>query len=172
MNLVEFQRLSKRTMPFNGEPQNPIEFENMLGNYAMGLLGEAVELLEAKVNGDKEIIKEIGDVCHYAVGIAMITKNDLPNKPMLLSESLSCVFNRLLFASKEISEQAKKHIYHRHTLDISPMYISVIFDCLYTLMDYYSPKGDALQMNIDKLKTRYPDKFNVEDSIARKDVQA
>lgn len=172
MNLQEFQQLSKRTMPFGGEPANQVEFENMLGNYAMGLVGEAVELLEAKVIGNGQIIKEIGDVAHYAVGIAAIMKIDLPIKPTLISKPLSMIFNRLLFASKEISEQVKKHIYHRHELDISPMHLNIIFDCLYTLMDYYDLEGNALQTNIDKLKTRYPEKFNTADSIARKDVQA
>jgi NTP pyrophosphatase (non-canonical NTP hydrolase) len=71
MNFSEYQELSRRTMPaeINGMSKS---------NYAMGLAGEAgevVDLIKKEVHHghpqDKEkVIKEIGDLLHYAAGLA------------------------------------------------------------------------------------------------------
>lgn len=78
MNLNEYQNLSKRTMPFGGEPQNHIEVQYGCFNYALGLNGEAGEcadLIKKKYfHGHEttkdEIAKELGDVLHYVAGLA------------------------------------------------------------------------------------------------------
>ncbi len=168
MNLTQFQTLSKRTMPFGGEPANQVEFENMLGNYAMGLVGEAVEVLEAKSTGSSDIEKELGDVSHYAVGVALLAKFELNFR---LNKPLSNIVNELMIACKNISEVAKKQIYHRHDEKFMVDDLITIFNCLYTLGEYYADSYEqVMQRNIDKLKKRYPDKFSVEDSIKRVDV--
>lgn len=71
MRLNEYQNLSKRTLPNDGLKDN-------LTNYALGLVGESAEVSEhiKKVvyHGhklDPEKVKgELGDVLHYAAGLA------------------------------------------------------------------------------------------------------
>lgn len=71
LTLLEYQELSKRTLPSSGtSPMN-------LSNYAMGLAGEAgevVDLLKKHLHHGHEldrqaVIGEIGDVLHYAAGL-------------------------------------------------------------------------------------------------------
>jgi len=178
MNLVEFQQTSKRTMPFNGEPQNHIEFENMLGNYALGLLGEAVELFELFADRDSSCEaseKEIGDIMHYAVGLAAILNIPLENigaKHLGIFDTEFEMMVDLITSAKNVSEKAKKYIYHRHKDLIVEGDLKQVIARLYQTVNFLGcDMSEILQMNINKLKTRYPEKFSVEDSIARKDVQ-
>lgn len=181
MNLVEFQQLSKRTMPFSGEPANQVEFENMLGNYAMGLVGESLELMYITRNANRleengteeeidnafdESMKEMGDILHYAVGLLACLGEIADESKMADSKK------GYTYVAGDISEIAKKHIYHRHDLD-KQLLIDKVYNVIYGIYACSSPYffDDVMQMNIDKLKTRYPDKFNTADSIARVDAK-
>lgn len=169
MNLTQFQTLSKRTMPFGGEPANQVEFKNMLGNYAMGLVGEVIELLSetTKDNPDiNEIKLEIGDVMHYAVGLISCLGSNVDFERMYNSES-----NEALFYVGEILELTKKHIYHRHELTKENI-VELIYKTMksFYLLEPEIKMSEVFELNINKLKTRYPDKFSVEDSIKRVDV--
>ena len=173
MNLNEFQELSKRTMPYNGEPANQTEFENMLGNYAMGLVGEAIELFECVIGtqSTENIKKELGDVAHYGVGIAALIKFDARFILAALEDNPEKVLSKLLIASKNISESVKKHVYHRHDLaDLKDDVIDALNSTFALAHIYNIDFNDMLQMNINKLKTRYPDSFSTADSIKRVDV--
>ena len=173
MKLNEYQELSKRTMPYNGEPANQVEFENMLGNYAMGLIGESVELFEACQNnaGRSDMLKELGDVAHYAVGLAKLTNYQLDIILETTDEEPCDLIDSLLVASKNISEAAKKCIYHRHDYENVSEDLYKVFSCINDIADAYGYYlDDVFTTNIDKLKTRYPEQFSVEDSIKRVDV--
>lgn len=75
--------------------------------------------------------------------------------------------------SGEISELVKKGILHQHGLSAEKLF-KEIGDCLWyiaalcNLFDF--DMGKVMQSNIDKLKVRYPNGFNSQDSISRKDV--
>lgn len=177
MELNKFQELSKRTMPFKGEPKNNIEFENMLGNYALGLIGESVEVLDVYRDNpsDKQVrddfLKEIGDVSHYAVGIASLFKLKLPDHVTEVDMKADKLIDDLLLRAKVVSEYAKKRIYHRHDDAFDYQALLGMFVTLKSLVKLYGFKySDALEMNIDKLKMRYPESFNVEDSKKRVDT--
>lgn len=82
VSLKEYQELSKRTLPsFNGSQEQ----KDALTNYAMGLTGEAGEVVDLlkKVlfHGhelDKEkVIGELGDTLHYLSGLCTILNIDL-----------------------------------------------------------------------------------------------
>lgn len=167
MNLVEFQQLSKRTMPFGGEPTNQVEFENMLGNYAMGLAGEWFEFqteINENENPSDKLLKEVGDVLHYSVGLLEM----LDYKANELAISHEVTFEGAEKALITILEAPKKHIYHRHELPKLEM-IEAVNDVI-AHFNHNFTLATVFEMNIDKLKTRYPEKFNTADSIARVDV--
>jgi len=173
MELNKFQELSKRTMPFGGEPKNPIHFENGLTNYAMGLIGECTEVLNA-ANDREAILKEIGDVSHYAFGILTFlgeTYEELNN--YFVEGSKEKLINKIIILSGDISEQVKKFIFHRHEFNSSKVKIALkmlIKNLIVLAEKYDSSLEEICEMNIDKLKMRYPESFNVEDSKKRVDT--
>lgn len=167
MNLQEFQQASKRTMPFGGEPSNQQEFENMLGNYAMGLAGEWFELNLEISKCDMSIEKakkEAGDVLHYAVGLLEI----LGYQANEMAVSHKVIPQDITKAMIVILESPKKHIYHRHELPKLQM-IGAVNDVIAHIDNFFN-LSEVCKMNINKLKTRYPEKFSTADSIARVDV--
>ena len=172
MKLNEYQELSKRTMPYNGEPVNQVEFENILGNYALGLVGEAVELLEVAKEYYHDVFNELGDVAHYAVGLATILKVEIGDQyEMDGFDDYFEVIEEILISAKNVSEMAKKFIYHRHDLQDVSSDLRRVINCSYTLSNIFNENySTVLEKNIDKLKTRYPEQFSVEDSIKRVDT--
>lgn len=173
MELNKFQALSKRTMPFKGEPKNNVEYENGLTNYALGLIGECAEVLDA-ANDREAILKEIGDVAHYAFGL--LTFLDEEYEPLInyYVEGLwEDVIDKIIILSGEISEEVKKFVFHRHELNSSKVKtaLKMLIKNLIELAVFYDSTLEQIcEMNIDKLKKRYPESFNVEDSKKRVDT--
>ena len=173
MKIEEFQQQSVRTCPFNAAPENIQEFNNLLGNYAMGLVGEHFEHQQALSqigeqvgpNDIQNVFKEIGDQMHYAVNLLTLMDEDFDERKLtsvVLSEDIEKAFGDVL-------EIPKKYIYHGHTLDREG-FTAAVYMVISKLYEFHrSSMPEILQMNIDKLKKRYPEKFTVEDSIARVD---
>lgn len=74
--------------------------------------------------------------------------------------------------SGEVADYLKKYIFHEHPLDLEIVkkelgdvlwYIALCCDAINISID------EIMQINIDKLKKRYPDGFSKEASINRKD---
>ncbi|WP_328211821.1 nucleoside triphosphate pyrophosphohydrolase family protein [Cytobacillus firmus] len=84
MTLNQFQELSKRTQPV---AKTTDDFKKNLSNYAMGLAGEAGEVIDALkktiYHGHEldrmEVMKELGDVLHYISGLATMLDIELEN---------------------------------------------------------------------------------------------
>lgn len=84
MTLNGYQELSKRTFPV---AETKEDLRNNLSNYAMGLAGEAGEVVDllkkAIYHGhelDKtEVLKELGDVLHYTAGLAFMLSIEFEN---------------------------------------------------------------------------------------------
>ncbi|TQR28341.1 hypothetical protein C7Y47_22130 [Lysinibacillus sphaericus] len=173
MELNKFQELSKRTMPFKGEPKNNIEYENGLTNYAMGLIGECAEVLSA-ANERDATLKELGDVSHYAFGIlTLLGEKYEPLDNYFVEGSKEKLIDKIIILSGEISEQVKKFVFHRHELNSSKVKIALkmlIKNLIVLAEKYETTLEEICEMNIDKLKKRYPESFNVEDSKKRVDT--
>lgn len=175
MELNKFQELSKRTMRFKGEPKNPIEYENGLTNYAMGLIGECTEVLRA-ANDREATLKELGDVSHYAFGLLTFLgetydSESLPN--YFVEGTKEKLINKIIILSGEVSEQVKKFVFHCHELNSSKVKIALkmLIKNLIALAEEYDTTLEQIcEMNIDKLKKRYPESFNIEDSKKRVDT--
>jgi len=173
MNLNNFQELSKRTMPFQGVPKNHIHIEHGLTNYAMGLIGECAEVLSA-ANDREAVLKEMGDVSHYAFGL--LTFLDETYEPLAyytVEGTRESIINKIIILSGEISEQVKKFVFHRHELNSSKIVLALkmLIQNLVVLSEMFDSSLEHIcKMNIDKLKMRYPESFNVEDSKKRVDL--
>lgn len=168
MNLQQFQQESRRTMPFGGSPQNHIEYSYLIDNYAKGLVGEWFEFVVAEHKNDRDAeIKEAGDVLHYAVGILTALEETYDAEKLEPIE-----INKITTAEAlgDVLEITKKYFHHQHELDKARM-----IEATYTVIKMFvAEQGLALpvilQTNIDKLKTRYPEKFTPAASQARVDV--
>ena len=179
MTLKEFQRDSKRTAPFNAEPQNKQELWNILANYSCGLVGEhleyELELSKVDINDSEDVSEdildkvesEIGDVMHYAVNLLTILDHEFDES--LLKEEVTML--DVTEALKDILELHKKYIYHGHEFE-KDKFIDAVYVIISVFNNLYGELlGGILEKNIEKLKKRYPDKFTVEDSIARVDTK-
>lgn len=75
MKLNEYQKLSKRTLPNYADS---IDRKLAISNYSMGLAGESgevIDILKKSVHHGheldlSEVTNELGDVLHYAAGLA------------------------------------------------------------------------------------------------------
>ena len=170
MNLVEFQELSKRTMPYNGDPQTLRDFKKMLTNYSMGLIGELMELSHVFILDDYEACKkEIGDVFHYAVGLLLCIGEKLDYELLRATEWTEHDGAK---AMSDILEIPKKYIYHGHKMEYEK-FKKAIYNILKCFVSQFTDVtlSEILEMNIEKLKIRYPNGFNSKDSKKRMDVK-
>lgn len=100
--------------------------------------------------------------------LAMRTVNkDLSKKDMLINGVMG-----LCGESGEAIDIVKKHIAHNHELNKDNL-AKELGDVAWYLAETATALGysleDILKMNIDKLKKRYPDGFDSEKSIHRKE---
>ena len=171
-----FQKESRRTMPFGGHCTNNQELYNVLGNYALGTLGEWLEFqnemkdidIMKDVTQEKvvKVEKEIGDVSHYLVGLLTIMQEEFDDKKLTYVLCEEDIYESLA----NIGEIPKKYIYHGHKVD-KEKFINSIYKAISFFQTNFGINMERiLQTNIDKLKTRYPEKFTSEDSIKRVDV--
>ena len=180
----EYQELALRTAPKNLNPTQ------MLLNGALGLAGESSEVVdeirEHLCHGHwldrTHLTRELGDIFWYlaiaskALDVDLDTifqtdvvkqSDDLDSTQQLLNGALG-----LAVTSGEIIDLIKKHLFQGHVLN--DIYIKSSLCCIYR---YLCVSADALeidvntilQMNIDKLKARYPDGFEADRSINRKE---
>jgi len=179
MNADEYQQLAARTLI--DRPEVPFsDDEIMLMWCVMGLTGEAGEVAKVLYSafGNKpsavvELKKEIGDVCWYIAGIctkAHIDMSDLLCADILPATSHITLAVEIAEKACAVSEYLKKAICHRHGLDrallillLSRLYRRIVAACEM----HEIAITDAMQVNIEKLKARYPEGYSSERSINR-----
>ena len=173
MHLNEYQELAHKTTNHK-LPHN----ERLLVS-ALGLVGEAVEVLEAVHDYDltpDKLRKELGDVAWYVADIG--TGLSIP-MGILEPSGYSGVYmpasaRNLAVHAKNASELLKKHLGHGHTLDRELLcsHLRAVMRELCRLATVEGVGGltSVLQANIDKLRERYPDGFATEASVNRVDT--
>jgi NTP pyrophosphatase (non-canonical NTP hydrolase) len=75
----------------------------------------------------------------------------------------------------EIADMLKKHLFHKHPLNVDDLKKELGDELWYLFMiaEYYHlDMTEIAQMNIDKLWKRYPNGFNHSDSRKRQDVHS
>lgn len=155
MTLKEYQEQAARTCPDLGS------LERNLLHMEVGLfteMGEILDIFKKWFAYGKEIDKvhlgeEIADVCWYQVNMDRM-QGDIYAEDLQVKLPLLCspVENEVLMNGL---------IYFTHSF-ASPLQL-VYEVCLNFELDFYK----LLENNINKLKVRFPDKFNVEKAINR-----
>lgn len=165
-------------------------------NVALGLCGEASEfsclLLFDDCNDDDSVLaKELGDLCWYvSVGsfvlnrdlseiAGTIERKDYPS-PNDYQKTVMKYFDkdkyftcaRVMELCGEFADVVKKHTFQGHELNVHKLYeiLCLILHGIAALFDFIGYTfEEGLQMNVDKLRKRYPNGFETEKSINREE---
>lgn len=155
----------------------------------IGVAGEAIEAFEVidqTLIDKKKLVKELGDVSWYVALTCHV--HDIRFEHLLLStkdiyekgltregwfginqyESLLWHGKQLLYAAKQFSEYAKKAVFHNHGADteqIQALLTGVMYRVQYVAALVDVPIEEVLNVNIEKLIARYPERFTTEASL-------
>lgn len=170
MTLNEYQVLAARTIATDNVDQ-------MERHALYGLTAECAELLEACFlnNSRDHIIKECGDVCWMAAELCTARgwhlsdvvryiewtvptqAKDVTDLIVLANGNLQSVYQKVLQGHEYKEADVKDEINA-----IFEYIDKIAFHCNYSL-------EDAMIINIEKLKTRYPEGFSTDQSLHRAD---
>jgi len=166
MNFTTYVQLSKAT-------EKPIIDSNLkIIHYLLGMGGEYFsEVFTPDVMDNKEkLVKEYGDFMWYFAGYLRckelsITPITTPGKYNLsTSQALGSIF-----------ELEKKRMYYDKVIDtnqLQNLLNTVYYNVEATLQEVGLSLEECLQINIDKLKLRYPEGFSNEAAINKADEQS
>lgn len=163
----EYQVLALRTAPpFKSREYGAIK--DYLLHGALGICTEVAEIVEDPDNSEN-VMQEIGDVMWYCSLICSalgVNLGDVAFKPV--DKKLT----DLVSYSGIVADCVKRHVYYSTESKKVPLdelqithAISMIQSCLKELSG--DKLGECLDMNIKKLRIRYPDKFNTESALNR-----
>ena len=171
MNWKEYLELSEKTLSTQFHCE---EREQRLLHAVIGVLTEVEELLDNHIGDEQDItnmLEEAGDITWYLAIIGremnldypqllVKTKNDDPMKLVLKIVKNTCklldMMKKKLYYNKPIDETLFKTITTMVMLDVSDYMNTYDIDI-----------EKSFDVNIDKLKARYGDKFSSEKAINR-----
>lgn len=176
-NLTEYETLCRKTLSLKYDEKVRTK-EDVSLHSAIGLVTEIAEL---KFYSSVENLKEeLGDYCWYLV--ILTAENDhlfvLPEIQTNIEENNVCVISRAFEArideltrlSCKILDKYKKLLYYGKNIDKNILKAD-IYDCWLLIQDicwlFNIDLREVFQLNIDKLKKRYGDKFTEEAAINR-----
>ena len=159
MNWKEYQINVKRTLA---------ELENYkldLSHIILGLISEYAEYIEAiKANDKININEEIGDKCWYLAAYCNLRDIDLDS---IIMNKQTYIYNLSL-----LSNLVKRYIAYNKEFDRN-LEIELVGKLVANLREMAgsSKLEDILEKNINKLKVRYPEKFD-ETKATERDLEA
>lgn len=163
MTLKDYQYYAIRTMANLGD------IKKDLSHMALGLGGELSEIFEAKTLVNK--LEEIGDQFWYLAcycTIRGISMEDITSDIIKRRVDLDEIFISIVCNISKLQDVVKKYTVYNKEIDerielmlLKDIYIDLIsYGCLYE----ESSLSNVLQKNIDKLRVRYPEKY--QDNLA------
>lgn len=180
MKFEEYKEQVKRTLPklgdFNG---NPLILDSL--HMSVGMFSEIYELNTATTSSN--LREEITDILWYACNYANVRNIELvssvifegdPETPLSkIFENIDNAYGKLINAISELQDYDKKEFAYgkSETTEIRERRIKLInrvVSCINDLYFWQDLNGEeAMEQNINKLKQRYPDKFDAEKAINR-----
>lgn len=167
-SLDEYQQLALRTA------RSTLNQEVRRCNWAMGLAGEAGEVLDLFLAGpiDKDqLTDELGDVYWYGAVMADewgYKLSDLRHAEVLLERTYTHA--RLPVAACQLCDYIKKVLCHGHKVDRKKLLNGLALTMKYAqhlAEDFGIDPADVMSRNIEKLMRRYPEGFATERSVNR-----
>ncbi len=175
MNLNDYVKLAVKTESIVDE----IKVNTRLNHGVIGLITEVGELMEPFTDSENgpwvhivNIKEEVGDILWY---LAIIMDELSLNYDDLNEMEVGCYtcdyyMNSLVIESSRLLDDMKKHIYYSNDLDYN-LLESRIAIVVYILRGISKQLEFTLEevaeTNINKLKSRYPNKFTSENALNR-----
>lgn len=155
MDFKEYVKLAMRT---NVKDR---DFKNNILNGLLGLYGETIEFITASETGE---LDELGD-CYWYTALLFHTTGLEPLSIIKPKNNLSHNIGLL-------SDHFKKHFFQGHKLDST--LVQLLLSEIKFHLDRYSKwlqssPEEVMEHNINKLKKRFPEGFEVEKSINREE---
>lgn len=172
MNWNDYLVLSEKTLSTEFHTTDII---NRILHGVMGLcteLGELDDCLSAKMVDRTNLKEEIGDAYWYLAILYRDTRSSQRTEVLDGEEGVPDEFitKELLKSSLILLDMLKKRLYYNKDLDMVVFYsqvnhIDYYLQCLG--LNYGLMTSDILEVNINKLRARYGDKFSSEKAINR-----
>ena len=163
MNLSEYKDLAINTM-------KEMDYSEQQLHLVLGIVGEFLSevapILAGGTINKKELTEELGDVMWYVACYAHINEIHLRPYPSPPNDSVGKIIG-------DLAENTKKEwVYGKEfTHSNKEKYIqSIVFWIVHICNQFAIEFSELLALNIEKLATRFPDKFNETDAI-NKDVE-
>ncbi|HHW90687.1 MAG TPA: hypothetical protein GX745_07295 [Clostridiales bacterium] len=154
---MDFKEYVKLAMKTNVEDRS---FQDNILNGLLGLCGETIEFLTASEDGK---LDELGDCYWYTALLFHTTGLELLN--------ITKAKNSLMSSIGLLSDHFKKHFFQGHSLDsnlVQVLLSDIKFRLDVSTTFINSSPEEVMEHNINKLKKRFPEGFEVEKSINRK----
>lgn len=174
MTLNEYQTLAARTI--STDDQADMELHALHGLTAE--IGELMEVAHVDNGSDIEhMLKECGDICWMCAELCTSHGwflDDIVDKSVNWARICTGPYSALVemvIANGKLNSTFQK-VWQGHRWDVKEVKraISRIFTCITGIAVVCGTDLESvLQMNIDKLKTRYPDGFDPDRSLHRAD---
>ena len=166
----EYQKLAMRTKG------NTFTDKELMVNAALGLAGESTEYLESVADGNiDDNKKELGDIQWYVALMCDVCGFDfsaLMELKFPLYGKVSTKQAMLPPVAGGICDHIKKMYFHGHDIPKDDLF-KLLSYFQNIILDICDESGfdikEIWQLNIDKLKKRYPDGFDSEKSIHREE---
>lgn len=173
MTLNEYQLLAKRTCPSLYEESN---FGSFLDSAHMiyGMISEIPELLVAVTKHDLvNVQEEISDIMWYLANYCTFVNIKLQDIVILDGEKdtygVTRIENVVHFIG-ELADLKKKELAYKKTFSYEKQ-VWVLQNLLYQINNLYKAYAlniyEGLEKNINKLKVRFPEKFDEEKAVNR-----
>lgn len=177
MKYLDYKEQVKRTLPDMGEFNSNRLILNSV-HMVLGMFSEVYELKEAYIKKDiVNIAEEITDIAWYASNYCNIrgieTLHILTNTITYSSYNIDSALRELVTSISELQDYDKKEFaYNKVETEEIKNKRAYLMNNIISLLSvlYYLSSIDseqAMQNNIDKLRKRFPDKFNNYDATNR-----
>lgn len=170
MNWNQYLELSEKTLSREFHTDEKVE---VLLHSVMGILTELDELLE---NYDKEFdgvnaLEEIGDVLWYCAILGREWEIDFPTLQVKeKAKDPQKIIINLVKTTCKLLDILKKKIYYNKPIN-EEIFVSLVKIIMLNVADYMSyydiDVEKSFEVNINKLKARYGEKFSSENAINR-----
>lgn len=178
MKFSEYKEQVKRTLPDMGSfNDNPIILNSI--HMVLGMFSEVYELEEGIRNGDEiNVAEELTDIAWYICNYCNVRGIEpvvslIANVDEVDADRLIANKERMVEAMSELQDYDKKEFAYTklETLEIAKKRHILVNTIINNLDSCYTNAGidceKAMQNNIDKLRKRFPNKFNNEDANNR-----
>lgn len=171
MQWEEYLELSEKTLSTEFHIKEDEKLQRVLHGI-IGLATEIEELLDNYTTSMDEInmLEELGDLTWY---LAIIHREYPKGKRTIIRQEPLDAFNCVIMLNKNVLkllDMMKKKIYYNKDINVQIFddLVLLVEDDIHWLANHYGLKvEDICQVNIDKLKARYGEKFSSERAINR-----